>query len=112
MVFSFFSRVGQGIRSLCQAVKHLLSRWTKPDNDAPVLNTALVCWPKTSSIQQGAVCRGHWLWDAPSQQTAGPFGSATHCVVLSRTAWYNVIGGERYSQPDHKSALPSRAQPV
>ena len=58
MDFSFFSRVRQGIRSLCQAVKHLLSRWTKPDNDAPVLNTALdLARSRTELVLENALLR-------------------------------------------------------
>jgi hypothetical protein len=41
MVAPFFSSMQQGIRCLFQTVKHLLRHWTKPRNDAPVLNTAL-----------------------------------------------------------------------
>ena len=58
MDFSFFSRVRQGIRSLCQAVKHLPSRWTKPDNDAPVLNTALdLARSRTELVLENALLR-------------------------------------------------------
>jgi hypothetical protein len=41
MRFTLFSFVRRSIDSLCQAVKHLLRRWTKPNNDALVLNTVL-----------------------------------------------------------------------
>ena len=41
MDFSLFSLVRQSIRSLCQAVKQFFRRWTKPNDDALVLNTAL-----------------------------------------------------------------------
>lgn len=58
MDFSFFSRVRQGIRSLCQAVKHLLRRWTMPDNDAPVLNTALdLTRSRTELVLENALLR-------------------------------------------------------
>ena len=58
MDFSFFSRVRQGIRSLCQAVKHLLRRWTKPNNDAPVLNTALdLTRSRTELVLENALLR-------------------------------------------------------
>ena len=32
----------QSVHALCQAVKHLLRRWTKPNLDAAVLNTAVM----------------------------------------------------------------------
>lgn len=41
MDFSFLPIVQQGIRGPAQGVKHLLRRWTRPSNDAPVLNTAV-----------------------------------------------------------------------
>jgi len=58
MDFSFFSRVRQGIRSPCQAVKQLLRHWTMPDNDAPVLNTALdLTLSRTESVLENALLR-------------------------------------------------------
>jgi hypothetical protein len=41
MSFSLFSIVQQGIRSVCQALAQRLRQWTKPDNHAPTLNTAV-----------------------------------------------------------------------
>jgi hypothetical protein len=41
MKYPLVSVVQKGIRGLFQTVKDLLRRWTKPRNDAPVLNTAL-----------------------------------------------------------------------
>jgi hypothetical protein len=58
MDFSFFSRVRQGIRSLCQAVTRILRRWTKPSNDVPVLNTALdLTRSKTELMLENALLR-------------------------------------------------------
>jgi len=58
MDFSLFSLVRQGIRSLCQAVRQLLRRWTKPNNDAPVLNTALdLTRSRTELVLENALLR-------------------------------------------------------
>lgn len=58
MDLSFFSLVRQGIRSLCQAAKQLFRRWTKPNNDAPVLNTALdLARSRTELMLENALLR-------------------------------------------------------
>jgi len=58
MDFSFFSRVRQGIRSLLQAITRILRRWTKPRNDAPVLNTPLdLTRSKTELMIENALLR-------------------------------------------------------
>ena len=58
MDFSFYSRVRQGFRSLRQAVTRILRRWTKPRNDAPVLNTALdLTRSKTELMIENALLR-------------------------------------------------------
>ena len=58
MDFSFFSHVRQGIRSLCRAVKQLLRHWTKPINDAPVLNTILdLTRSRTELVLENALLR-------------------------------------------------------
>ena len=41
MSSSLFSIVQQGIRFPCQALAQLLRQWTKLDNHAPTLNTAV-----------------------------------------------------------------------
>ena len=58
MDFSFCSRVRQGIRSLCQAVIHPFRCWTKPNNDAHILNTALdVTRTRTELVIENAMLR-------------------------------------------------------
>ncbi len=48
----------QAIRALCQAVKHLLRRWTKPNNDALVLHAALdLTRSRTELVLENALLR-------------------------------------------------------
>jgi putative transposase len=57
-MISVFSSVRQGIRCFFQTVKHLLRRWTKPTNDAPVLNSALdLTRSKTELVLENAILR-------------------------------------------------------
>ena len=81
MDFSFFALVRQGIRSLCQAVIHLLRHWTMPDNDAPVLNTALdLTRSRTELVLENALLvlaeSTHPFGDPPLRRSSpvGPFG--------------------------------------
>jgi hypothetical protein len=48
----------QSVHALCQAVKQLLRRWTKPNNDALVLNAALdLTRSKTELMLENALLR-------------------------------------------------------
>ena len=48
----------QSVHALCQAVKHLLRRWTKPNSDALVLNAAVdLTRSKTELVLENALLR-------------------------------------------------------
>jgi hypothetical protein len=48
----------QNVHALCQAVKYLLHRWTKPSNDALVLNAAVdLTRSKTELVLENALLR-------------------------------------------------------
>jgi hypothetical protein len=58
MDFSLFSIVRQGIRSLSPALAQHLRQWTKPDNDAPTLNTAVdLTRSRTELVLENALLR-------------------------------------------------------
>ena len=71
MNFPLVSVVQKGIRVLFQTVKHLLRRWTKPRNDAPVLSTALdLTRSKTELMLENALLRQQLV--VPNRHTKRP----------------------------------------
>jgi hypothetical protein len=58
MSFSLGSLARQGILYVCQALAQLLRRWTKPRNDAAVLNTAVdLTRSRTELVLENALLR-------------------------------------------------------